>query len=553
MEIAYYAYGTIFLFIAIATMYVAHRAYWSDPKGRKNKLFLFLSTVMIIWLLGEVGFWFSSDIHMVLAFYHFKYIGITLTPTAFFFVANAVPIWRNILNKRWIYITLISICLLFEIICVTNPLTNIFFSFYYEAPLAPGKYYGERSKVWWVYTAVQYLLVFASIISLSLSIKQARTKIERAQARIIIFAAIIPFAGNVANTLNASFIDPTPFGMSFSTILIGYAISKYKLFSITPETEKMDGVKEKIPFQVEHGYNYVIVDNHTNAPYFLLRALSTQRPGLCVTGKPPQAVRNTFKIEKLPIIWVTEVETAEQSANPGRLDLEIAQSIINFMRENPGSTVLIDDIEYLTTKCGFDAVSNFLKDLVDVASTTNSTFIVQVRPAFFEEEKVRVLTAMFDKELKLPEIKPENKENRTFLYYRRADSLEKISSQIPPSEKVLVITRTHPRKVEKYFGNADYYWITDLDISDVKTIRPEEVDTGFILAIKSAISSGVKHLVIDGCDVVKLRVDFPRYLGFVKDLTDLAHKHNVRLYCVIETSDEKENVAVSNRFDVVVK
>ncbi|MCX8174567.1 MAG: DUF835 domain-containing protein, partial [Thermoplasmata archaeon] len=267
---------------------------------------------------------------------------------------------------------------------------------------------------------------------------------------------------------------------------------------------------------------YVIVDDHTNAPYFLLRALSTQKPGLCITGKPPPAVRTAFKIEKLPIIWITEVETEEQSANPERLDFEITQSIINFMRENPGATVLIDDLEYLTTKCGFEAVSNFLKDIVDVASTTNSTFITQVRPKFFEEEKIKVLTSMFDRELKLPEVEVERKGARTYLYYRKDDTLEKISAQIPPGEKTLVVTRTHPRKVEKYFGKAEYYWITDLDIEDVRTIKPEAVDTTFIMVIKDGIKSGIKHIVIDGCDVVKLRIDFNKYLSFVKDLTDLA-------------------------------
>ncbi|MEM3397179.1 MAG: DUF835 domain-containing protein [Thermoplasmata archaeon] len=553
MEIIYYVYGTMFLVTAIATMYVAHRGYWADPKGRKNKLFLLLSIAMIIWLLGETGFWFSSETQMVLAFYHFKYIGIILTPPAFFLVASAVPIWRNILNKKWIYGVLFSIAGAFVFLCLTNPFTHIYFSYYYEAPLAPGKYYGEWATLWWVHTAIQYSILLAGFISLLISIKQARTKIEKAQARILIFAAIVPFVGNVIGLLRPSFIDPTPFGMSFSTILLGYAISKYRLFSITAETEKTDGVKEKIPFKVEHGYNYVIVDNHTNAPYFLLRTLSTQKPGLCVTGKPPTSVRSAFKIEKLPIIWITEVETEEQAANPERLDFEIAQSIINFMRENPGSTVLIDDIEYLTTKCGFEAVSNFLKDIVDVASTTNSTFITQIRPAFFEEEKIKMISAMFDKELKLSGVETDRTGARTYLYYRKEDSLEKISAQIPVGEKVLVITRTHPKKVEKYFGKAEYYWITDLDIEDVKTIKPEAVDTTFIIAIKDGIKEGIKHIVIDGCDVIKLRVDFNKYLSFIKDLTDLAHKHGVDLYCIVETSDEKENVVVSNRFDVVVR
>ncbi|MCX8174565.1 MAG: hypothetical protein N3F63_08200, partial [Thermoplasmata archaeon] len=280
MEAKYYLFGTIFLLSAIATMYVAHRGYWSDPKGRKNKLFLFLSTVMVIWLLGETGYWFTDDLNLMLAFYHFKYVGIILIGPAYFFVANAVPIWRNILNKKWTFILLLGISAMFEIICATNPLTHLFFSVYLQEPTAPGKYYGQWTAVWWGYAVFQYVIVLAGIISLAVSIKHARTKIEKNQARILIFAVIVPFVGNAINLWYFSAPDPTSLVMSVSTILLGYAISKYKLLSIAPEIEKRDGVKEKIPFKVEHGYNYVIVDDHTNAPYFLLRALSTQKPGL---------------------------------------------------------------------------------------------------------------------------------------------------------------------------------------------------------------------------------------------------------------------------------
>ena len=554
MEAGVYPYvGAFYLVLALVMMYVGHRGYLSNPKRRENKLFLFLCIAMIIWSIGESGYYFSRDFSLIIGFYHFKYIGIIMVGPAFFLVANSIPIYRKILNYRAVYIALAILIGVFQVLCLTNPFTHIFFSYYYEEPTAPGKFSGMWSTVWWVYTAIEYTLILAGIISLAISIKQAKTKIEKAQARILIFAVIIPLAGNAYNMYAMMLPDPTTVVMSISAMLLGYALTKYKLLSISAEIEKVDGIAKEALVGVEPGYNYVVLDDYSNTTYALLRTLSTRRPGLCVTGKAPASIRATYRFEKIPVIWITEVETEELSANPSRLDFEITQSIINFMRENPGATVFIDDVEYLAIKCGFEAVTNFLKDISDVASTTNSTFIAQIRPSYYEEEKIKMLTAMFDKTEKAPniEIKPAIK--RTVLYYRKEDTLEKIANSIPSGEKVLVITRTHPKKLQRYFQNAEYYWLTDMEITDIKTIKPEAVDTEFIMAIKNAVQNGIKYVVIDGCDVVRIKIDTEKFIGFVKDITDIAYKHKLNLYCVMEYSGARELVVIENRFDIVVK
>ncbi|MEM3396404.1 MAG: DUF835 domain-containing protein [Thermoplasmata archaeon] len=554
MGTAYYIYAAIYLSITLALLYVAHRGYWSNPKRRENKYFLFLCLAGVIWGFAETAYWLCDDVKLLIAIIHLDYVGAIMTGPVFFLLANAVPIWRPILNKKWVIYLISGIILFFEVICLTNPFTHIYISSFYEFENFPGKYGSNWTVFWWGYAAVEYTFFIAGFISLALSIKQARTKIEKSQARILVLAVVIPFIGNAFELTTRMLPDPTTIFMSITAMLFGYALTKYKLMAIAPVVERKDGIPEKLPISIDRGLNYLVLDDHTNSSYFALRLLSTEKPGLCVTGKAPDVVRTAFKIEKLPIIWITEVETEEQSANPARLDFEITQSIINFMRENPGASVLIDDIEYLTIKCGFDAVTNFLKDIADVASTTSSTFIVQIRPSFYDDEKRRILTSMFDRKLTLPEIYPVGKGvERTVLHYRDEKTLEKIATEIPETDKVLVITRTHPKKIERHFKNAEYYWITDLDISNVKTIRPEAVETDFILAIKNAIRDGVKHVVIDGCDVVKIKISLDKYISFIKDITDLAHKYGVKLYCVVEVSDDKENVVICSRFDRVVK
>jgi hypothetical protein len=397
------------------------------------------------------------------------------------------------------------------------------------------------------------LLILGGIISLAISIKQAKTRVEKHQAKILIFSAIIPVIGNVSNLYATIVPDPTSIFMSVSAMLLGYAITKYKLLAISAVVEKPDGLEKELTATIEPGYNYLVLDDHSNATYALLRALSTRKPGLCVRGKAPASIRTVYKIQKLPIIWITEVESEEQSANPLLLDFEITQSIINFMRENPGATVFVDDVEYLTIKCGFEAVVNFLKGVADVASTTNSTFIVRVRPEFYEEEKRRMLTGLFERSTKAPEIHFEAKMQRTVLYYRKEDTLEKIGKSIPAGEKVRVITRSHPKKVERFFKKAEYYWLTDMDITDIKTRKLDAVDTEFIMALKNAVESGIRYVVIDGWDIVRIKINTEKFIALVKDITDMAYKHKLTLFCVMEKPDEKEKSVIEARFDIVVE
>jgi hypothetical protein len=548
----YLLVGVFYFGITITMVYVGYRGYTANPKRIENKLFLFLAISIIIWCAGESGFYFAEDIHLILGFYHFKYIGIIMSGPAFFLVANSIPIHRKILNYRALYIALGILIAVFQIINLTNPFTNFLFLYYEEEPTAPGKYSGMWSGLWWAYTAILYILILAGIVSLLLSIKQARTKIEKDQAKVLIFAAIIPLVGNAYNLYAQIKPDPTTVVMSISLALVGYALTKYKLLAISAEIEKVDGMPREMQVSIEPGYNYIVMDERSDNAYLLLRALATERPGLCVTGKAPTSIRTTYRFEKIPIIWITEVETEELSANPARLDFEIAQSIINFMRENPGSAVFIDDVEYLTVKCGFDAVANFLKDISDVASTTGTTFIVQIRPLYYEEGKRKRIIAMFDRTVNAPQLKIEPAGKRTVLYYRKEDTLEKIAGEIPAGEKVLVITRTHPKKLERYFKNAEYYWLTDMDFTDIKTIKPEAVDTEFIMAIKNAVKSGIKYVIIDGCDVVRIKIETEKFISFLKDITDLADKHRLNLFCVMEHPEQSEKPVIEARFDLVV-
>jgi len=43
------------------------------------------------------------------------------------------------------------------------------------------------------------------------------------------------------------------------------------------------------------------------------------------------------------------------------------------------------------------------------------------------------------------------------------------------------------------------------------------------------------------------------FIGFVKDITDMAYKHKLNMFCVMEQPDMSEKPVIENRFGLVVR
>ena len=65
--------------------------------------------------------------------------------------------------------------------------------------------------------------------------------------------------------------------------------------------------------------------------------------------------------------------------------------LLKFLRENPGTAVILDDLDYLATFAGFDAVARFLKRVANQASASRGWTPHQTRsPAL--AAKLRILS-----------------------------------------------------------------------------------------------------------------------------------------------------------------
>ena len=88
---------------------------------------------------------------------------------------------------------------------------------------------------------------------------------------------------------------------------------------------------------------------------------------------------------------------------PNGLDFELVHTLLKFLRENPGTAVVLDDLDYLATLAGFDAVARFLKRVANQASASRGTVIVAAGVGTFTAEQFAILRGSVDRVLEIVE------------------------------------------------------------------------------------------------------------------------------------------------------
>jgi hypothetical protein len=177
---------------------------------------------------------------------------------------------------------------------------------------------------------------------------------------------------------------------------VGATLPPHKSFTIPPPPDAPDG---KI-FKIDMGRNHLFLTEDVEMTFKTFKKiLQDGHPGLCLTNRFPDNVRDDFNIKKddAKIMWFSDSARGDNVLKPGRLDFEVAKSTIDFIKNTDEPVILIDGLDYLILTNGFEAVSTFLKKITDVASMARATLVVIVRPDALSSERVSYLKGQFDR------------------------------------------------------------------------------------------------------------------------------------------------------------
>lgn len=114
--------------------------------------------------------------------------------------------------------------------------------------------------------------------------------------------------------------------------------------------------------------------------------------GLCLTRQNPKKIREQYGLEKTPIIWLTGTDDPQGEITMKADNLtSLTATIIKFISGTKHGLVLIDGMEYLVTRNGFEAVLKVINFLNDKVMQSDCTVICCLDPMTLEDRQHRML------------------------------------------------------------------------------------------------------------------------------------------------------------------
>ncbi len=139
---------------------------------------------------------------------------------------------------------------------------------------------------------------------------------------------------------------------------------------------------------------YLVKEAHPEEAYSLFKtALESGKKGFCVTRVFPQKIKEKYKLEDVPIIWLSNIGK-EESVRPK--DLEKLSLLLEQFLNKEAGLVLLDGIEYLITNNNFLTVLRLVQSLRDQVALNKATLLLSVNPSTLDSHQLNLLEREVD-------------------------------------------------------------------------------------------------------------------------------------------------------------
>ena len=528
-----------------------------NPRGHANRAFFILMMSFVLWDASEAiarampeGVPSAS----VYPFVQGVWVGISLVPAALIHIALTYPEETRWLRRPAAFVLVYAPVVAWAYLIFR---TDWLIAGVSPSSLGPGARVGSHYLVLAPLYAAWFYVSVALFVGGWWRVRKGRMR--RMQGVVV--------AGLLVGTIPAGITEifwplllggDTPMGLASSytliwSIFIAYAIARYRYMVIEPVTERAASKRARHPLQ--SGLNYLVVEPGRSAGMGAFREIVSTTPGLCVTGLSPARVTERFGLERTPILWITSTSARGRAVRPQALDFELVHTILKFLRENPGTAVLLDDLDYLASVNGFDAVARFLKRVANQASAAHGTLIVTVGRDTVTPEQAAILGGCVDRVLEIQETA-----NGDLPPGRHHELLLMAAQDAPFAMPLLsragglLLTTEHPTKTRLRFGERfEVLWITDHPEPGTPSVRPTSLDTEGKRAVSNYLHAHPgSDLVLVGLEQLALLSDFGMLHTFVKETIDLSGMRGSRLVATLTPSalSFQETAMLARRFDV---
>lgn len=528
-----------------------------NPRGHANRAFFILMMSFVLWDACEAiarATPANAPAADVYPFIQGVWIGISLVPAVLIHIALTYPEETRWLRRPAAFALVYGPVVGWAYLIFG---TNLLIAGVSDGPLGPGARVGSDYLLLSLLYGAWFYVAVALFVGGWWRVRKGHMR--RMQGIVVV--------GLLLGTIPAGITEifwpflqggDTPMGLASSytliwSIFIAYAIARYRYLVIEPVTESRAVQRPRLALRA--GLNYLVIEPGRSAGMGAFREIVSTTPGLCVTGLSPALVTQRFGLERTPVLWITSASSEGRTVRPQALDFELVHTILKFLRENPGTAVLLDDLDYLASVNGFDAVARVLKRVANQASAVGGTLIVTVGRDTFTPDQMAVLGGCVDRVFEIQETAngdaPRGRHHELFLMTVQDAPL---AMPLVAQTGGLLLTTDHPAKARRRFGeHFEVLWITDHPEAGTPSVRPTALDTEAKRALANYVHAHPgSDLVLVGLEQVALLSDFKALHAFVKETIDVAGLHGCRLVATLSPNalSPQETAMLARRFDV---
>ncbi len=161
--------------------------------------------------------------------------------------------------------------------------------------------------------------------------------------------------------------------------------------AIEPIRETME--TRKSSYEIASGSSLMVEDDIDLAYEIFVDRVMSGMEGLMVTRIFPKKIREKYGLEKTPIIWLNDEKIEGQLTINNVQDLSIA--ISNYVAKAQKPAILIDGIEFLMSRSGFDSVYRFLQTKRSQIESTDSILVLPFFKDALDPKEARLIQREF--------------------------------------------------------------------------------------------------------------------------------------------------------------
>jgi hypothetical protein len=140
----------------------------------------------------------------------------------------------------------------------------------------------------------------------------------------------------------------------------------------------------------EGAINFLVSEDQVY-PFDVMREfVASGFDGMCMSTRPPDKVEHMYALRDVEYRWITTSNTDDKRAIPASLE-HIRRDLRAYIEDHNEGVVLLDGIELLVSRLGFENVQRFLHVIKDELAVTQARLLISVNPKAIDDQRLALI------------------------------------------------------------------------------------------------------------------------------------------------------------------